>query len=74
MLINCVAYQNGAKLAEPSIEDINEYLKRPDCLVWVELLAILVIILPLGLAYFIISLRSRNQRGGKCNNCNLKLP
>ena len=37
MLINCVAYQNGAKLAEPSIEDISEYLKQPDCFVWVAL-------------------------------------
>lgn len=37
MLINCVAYQNGVKLAEPSIEDISEYLKQPDCLVWVAL-------------------------------------
>jgi magnesium transporter len=37
MLINCVAYQNGAKLAEPSIEDISEYLKQPGCLVWVAL-------------------------------------
>jgi magnesium transporter len=37
MLINCVAYQNGAKLAEPSIEDISEYLKQPGRLVWVAL-------------------------------------
>jgi len=37
MLINCVAYQNGSKLAEPSIEDISEYLKQPGCLVWVAL-------------------------------------
>src|SRR5665811_2526327 len=37
MLINCVAYQNGFKLAEPSIEDISEYLKQPDCFVWVAL-------------------------------------
>jgi magnesium transporter len=37
MLINCVAYQNGVKLAEPSIEDISEYLKQPGCFVWVAL-------------------------------------
>lgn len=37
MLINCVAYQNGVKLAELSIEDISEYLKQPDCLIWVAL-------------------------------------
>ena len=37
MLINCVAYQNGVKLAEPSVEDISEYLKQPGCMVWVAL-------------------------------------
>src|SRR5450756_1154396 len=37
MLINCVAYQNGVKLAEPSIADISEYLKQPGCFVWVAL-------------------------------------
>jgi magnesium transporter len=37
MLINCVAYRNGVKFAEPAIEDIGEYLKQPDCLVWVAL-------------------------------------
>jgi len=37
MLINCVAYQNGVKLAEPSVEDISEYLKQPGCLIWVSL-------------------------------------
>src|ERR1035437_7992975 len=37
MLINCVAYRNGVKLAEPSIEDISEYRKQPDCLIWVAL-------------------------------------
>jgi len=37
MLINCVAYQNGVKLAESSIEDISEYLKQPGCFVWVAL-------------------------------------
>jgi hypothetical protein len=42
MLINCVAYQNGVKLAEPSIEDIHEYLKQPDCLIWVALIVITV--------------------------------
>jgi magnesium transporter len=37
MLIDCAAYQNGVKIAEPSIEDISEYLKQPDCLIWVAL-------------------------------------
>lgn len=37
MLINCVAYQNGFKLADITIEEISDYLERPDCLVWVAL-------------------------------------
>ena len=37
MLINCVAYQNGRKLADIPIEDISEYVSRPDCFVWVAL-------------------------------------
>ena len=37
MLINCVAYQDGKKLADISKEDISEYLIRPECFVWVAL-------------------------------------
>jgi magnesium transporter len=37
MLINCSAYQNGRKLADIPIEDISEYVSRPDCFVWVAL-------------------------------------
>jgi magnesium transporter len=37
MLVNCVAYQDGKKLANISVEDISEYLRRPDCFVWVAL-------------------------------------
>jgi magnesium transporter len=37
MLINCVAYQFGRKLAELDIEQISNYLERPDCFVWVAL-------------------------------------
>lgn len=37
MLINCVAYENGTKLADVSVEDISEYIKRPECFVWVAL-------------------------------------
>jgi magnesium transporter len=37
MLLNCVAYQNGRKLAEIPAEDISDYVKRPDCFVWVAL-------------------------------------
>jgi magnesium transporter len=35
MLVNCVAYQNGRKLADIPVEDISEYVSRPDCFVWV---------------------------------------
>src|SRR3954469_1646119 len=37
MLINCVAYQDGKKLAEIPVEDISVYVSRPDCFVWVAL-------------------------------------
>jgi len=37
MLVNCVAYQEGRKLADIPKEDISEYVKRPDCFVWVAL-------------------------------------
>ena len=37
MLISCVAYQNGRKLADIPIDDISEYVGRPDCFVWVAL-------------------------------------
>ena len=37
MLINCVAYQDGKKLANISKEDISDYLVRPECFVWVAL-------------------------------------
>jgi magnesium transporter len=37
MLINCVAYQDGKKLADIPKEEIREYVKRPDCFVWVAL-------------------------------------
>lgn len=37
MLINCVAYQAGKKLSNIPVESINEYLKLPDCFVWVAL-------------------------------------
>jgi magnesium transporter len=37
MLINCVAYEDGHKLADIAISDINEYLARPGCFVWVSL-------------------------------------
>ncbi len=37
MLINCVAYQEGTKLSDISIEAISDYVSRPDCFVWVAL-------------------------------------
>ena len=37
MLINCVAYQNGRKLGDISIEAISDYLQMPGCFVWVAL-------------------------------------
>lgn len=37
MLINCTAYQDGAKLADCPIDDISDFVHRPDCFVWVAL-------------------------------------
>jgi magnesium transporter len=37
MLVNCCAYQNGTKLGDIPKEAISEYVKRPDCFVWVAL-------------------------------------
>ena len=37
MLINCVAYREGSKLADIGIAEISDYLKQPDCFVWVAL-------------------------------------
>lgn len=38
MLINCVVYQDGQKLADIAIDDISDYVARSDCFVWVALL------------------------------------
>src|SRR5215510_8743357 len=35
MLVNCVAYQKGLKLADIRLEEISDYVERPDCFVWV---------------------------------------
>ena len=35
MLINCVAYQDGKKLADITVEAISDYLLIPGCFVWV---------------------------------------
>jgi magnesium transporter len=37
VLINCVAYEDGKRLADCPIDDISEYVKRPHCFVWVAL-------------------------------------
>lgn len=37
MLVNCVVYQNGQKLADIPKREIKSYLGRPDCFVWVAL-------------------------------------
>lgn len=37
MLINCAVYQDGKRLADISIDDISDYIQRPDCFVWVAL-------------------------------------
>ena len=37
MLINCIAYQDGRKLADIPVSAINSYVTRPDCFVWVAL-------------------------------------
>jgi len=38
MLINCVAYEEGRKLADIDKGEISDYLARPGCFVWVALL------------------------------------
>lgn len=37
MLINCVAYLDGKKLSDIPVAEISDYVKRPDCFVWVAL-------------------------------------
>ena len=38
MLINCVAYESGRKLADITVDEISDYLGRPHCFIWVALL------------------------------------
>jgi magnesium transporter len=38
MLINCVVYKKGRKLADIPVEDISDYVTQEDCFVWVALL------------------------------------
>ena len=37
MLVSCVAYANGRKLADIKPDEISDYLSRPECFVWVGL-------------------------------------
>ena len=37
MLINCVAYQHGSKLANIEVSEISDYIVKPDAFVWVAL-------------------------------------
>jgi magnesium transporter len=37
MIINCVAYENGRKLADIPVSEISSYIARPACFVWVAL-------------------------------------
>lgn len=37
MLINCVAYQGGQKLADVDVADISDWLVKPDCFIWVAM-------------------------------------
>jgi magnesium transporter len=37
MLITCVVYENGARLAEVPAAEIHQYIGRPGCFVWVAL-------------------------------------
>jgi magnesium transporter len=37
MLVNCAAYHDGRKLADIAVDDINQYVAKVDCFVWVAL-------------------------------------
>ncbi len=37
MILNCVAYENGRKLADIEVEVISDWLQRPETFVWVAL-------------------------------------
>jgi len=35
MIVNCVAYQAGLRLADIALLEISDYVRRPECFVWV---------------------------------------
>jgi magnesium transporter len=37
MLVNCAVYQDGKRLGDIRKEEISEYVKRPECFVWVAI-------------------------------------
>jgi magnesium transporter len=37
MLVACVAYQDGRKLGDITVDEISDYVHRPECFVWVAL-------------------------------------
>jgi magnesium transporter len=37
MLINCVAYEDGHKLSDIPVSDIDQWIAKPGCFVWVAL-------------------------------------
>lgn len=37
MLLNCVACQNGTKLADIPVREVSDYITRPNTFVWVAL-------------------------------------
>ncbi len=37
MVVNCVVYERGKRLADIPLSEIRKYLTRPDCFVWVAL-------------------------------------
>jgi magnesium transporter len=37
MLVNCVAYRQGKRIADIPVEEIGRYVRQPDCFVWVAL-------------------------------------
>ena len=37
MLVNCIAYKDGSRLADLPVGEISDYLKRDDCFIWVAL-------------------------------------
>ena len=37
MLVNCVVYQNGIRIADIPLSEISDYLSQPNCFVWVAM-------------------------------------